>query len=239
MTATPQPSGTVPATITVEDVVRHRLAMALGGRRGMLEAALPTLAFTGVYLPTHQLRLAVTVSITVAVALVVVRLVQRSTVQFVLNSLVGIVIAALFAARTGRAEDYFLPGIIWSAVTAALLAVSNLVRWPVVGVLYGSATEDVTGWRREPGIVKLCQRLTWILLVPNVIRVAVMLPLYLMHEIGWLAAMKLALGWPLYIAALAAMAWVLARGRTPMPVDSSYADTVDRDAADPDAAPTA
>jgi len=34
--------------------------------------------------------------------------------------------------------------------------------------------------------------------------------------VGWLGVSKIALGWPLQVAALAAMAYLLARGRTPM-----------------------
>jgi hypothetical protein len=91
-----------------------------------------------------------------------------------------------------------------------------LVRWPVLGLIIGSATGDLTGWRRQPEMVRLCTKLTLLLVVPNIVRLAVQLPLYLAGKVGWLAAMKLALGWPLYIAALAVMAWVLAKGRTPL-----------------------
>jgi hypothetical protein len=216
----PRPAGSgatlaVSAT-TVEEVVRARLSEALGGRRGMLEAAVPTLAFTVAYLLSDQLRPALILGVAIAAVLVVLRAVQRSTMQFALNSLVVMGLAAYIASRTGRAEDVFLPGIIWNAVVAVLLAVSVLVRWPFIGLLIGTATGDLSGWRREPAVLKLCTRLTLIFLVPNVIRLAVQLPLYLAGKVGWLAAMKLALGWPLYIAVLAVMVWVLARGHTPL-----------------------
>ena len=44
-----------PDVETVESVVRSQLAKALGGRRGMVEAAVPTLPFTVVWLSTKQL----------------------------------------------------------------------------------------------------------------------------------------------------------------------------------------
>ncbi len=201
---------------TVEEVVRARLSEALGGRRGMVEGAVPTLGFTLTYVPTHELRLSLTVGITLAVVLLVVRLVQRQSVQFVVNSLVGIGIAALFASRSGRAEDVFLPGILYNAAYAVGLTLSILVRWPLVGFMIGSVTGDVTAWRRDPGIVKLCTRLTWVLVVPCAVRVAVQWPLYLAGEVGWLGASKIALGWPLQVAALAAMVYLLTRGRTPL-----------------------
>ena len=59
---------------------------------------------------------------------------QRQPVQFVLNSLFGIGIAALFASRSDGAANVFLPGIIYNAVYAAVMTLSILVRWPVVGL---------------------------------------------------------------------------------------------------------
>jgi hypothetical protein len=201
---------------TVEEVVRHRLSVALGGRRGMVEGAVPTLGFTVTYLVGHNLRLGLSVGIGLAVALLAVRLVQRQSVQFVVNSLVGIAIAAIFASQTGKAEDVFLPGIVYNAVYAAAMVLSVVVRWPLVGLMIASVTGDITAWRRDPAIVRLCTKLTLILAVPCVLRVAVQYPLWLAGEVGWLGVTKIALGWPLQVAALAAMAWLLARGRTPM-----------------------
>jgi hypothetical protein len=203
---------------TVEEVVRHRLSVALGGRRGMVEGAVPTLGFTVTYLISHELRLGLSVGIGLAVALLLLRLVQRQSVQFVVNSLVGIGIAAIFASRTGKAEDVFLPGIIYNAVYAAAMVLSVLVRWPVVGLMLASVTGDLTSWRQDPAVVRLCSRLTWILALPCVLRVAVQYPLWVAGQVGWLGVTKIALGWPLQLAALGAMAWLLARGRTPLVV---------------------
>jgi hypothetical protein len=49
-----------------------------------------------------------------------------------------------------------------------------------------------------------------------VIRVAVQWPIYLTGNVGLLAAAKIALGWPLFVGALALMLAVLARGHTPV-----------------------
>jgi hypothetical protein len=201
---------------TVEKVVRHQLAEALGGRRGMLEAAVPTLGFTLTYLPTRDLKLALGVGVGAALVLLVLRIVQRSTPQFVLNSIVGIAVAAVFALRSGEAKDVFLPGILYNAGYAVLMIFTILIRWPIVGLMIGSVTGDPTGWRQNPAVVKLCSRLTWLLVLPCVVRVVVQYPLYLADRIGWLAATKLALGWPLLVAALAAMVALLARGHTPL-----------------------
>ena len=218
---------------TVEAVVRSQLASALGGRRGMVEAALPTILFTVTFVSTKVLERALMVSIATALVLLVVRLVQRSTVQFVLNSLMGIGIGAFFAWRSAQgggdendqALAYFLPGVIYNAVYAVVISASILVRWPVVGFMVGSVAGDATAWRRDPQMVRLCSNLSWMLVVPCVVRVAVQLPLYLAGRSGAMdpgaavAALgfsKILMGWPLQLAALAAMVWLLARNRTPV-----------------------
>ncbi|MBB4702707.1 DUF3159 domain-containing protein [Sphaerisporangium siamense] len=201
---------------TVEAAIRAQLAKALGGVRGIIEAAVPTVAFTITWITSEQLKLSLIVGIGAAVLLLVVRLAQRSTVQFVLNSLIGIGVGAFFASKSGEAKDVFLPGIWYNAAYAVAMTFSVVVRWPVVGFLIGSVTGDPTGWRRDPGVVRLCSRLTWLLILPCVLRVVVQLPLYYADQVAALGVAKVALGWPLQVAGLAAMVWVLARGRTPI-----------------------
>jgi hypothetical protein len=218
---------------TVEEIVRAQLAKALGGRRGMLEAAVPTIAFTVLFLTTHNLKLAVIVSGGSALMLLAIRLVQRTTPQFVLNSLFGIGIGAFFAYRSakggGSANDqalaYFLPGILYNSAYSVLMALSIAIRWPLIGFLVGSVTGDPTAWRSDPNIVRLCSKLTWFLVLPCVVRVLVQAPIYLAGHNGWLqqdsaiaalGATKLAMGWPLQIAGLAGMLWLLSRNRTPV-----------------------
>jgi hypothetical protein len=201
---------------TVEAVVRAQLAKALGGRRGIVESAVPTIGFTVTYVSTHAVKTALVVGVGSAVLLLLVRLVQRQSPQFVLNAFFGIAIAAVFVLRSGRAEDAFLPGIIYNAGYAVLLTMSIVVRWPIVGFLIGSVTGDPVGWRNDPGVVRLCSRLTWLLVLPCVVRVLVQYPLWAAGAVGWLGVSKIALGWPLQVAALAAMVWLLAKGRTPV-----------------------
>jgi hypothetical protein len=105
---------------------------------------------------------------------------------------------------------------MYNAVVAAAVIFSIIVRWPFIGFLIGSVTGDPTGWRKDPAILRLCTKLTWLFVLPNVIRVAVQWPIYLTGNVGLLAAAKIALGWPLFVGALALMLAVLARGHTPV-----------------------
>jgi hypothetical protein len=202
--------------VTVEAVVRSQLAKAFGGRRGIVEGAVPTALFTISWIISHDLRTSLTVSIASAVLLLLVRIVQRSTIQFVFNALVGIGIAAFIASRTGDARDVFLPGILLNAGTGTIMIVSILVGWPLVGFLIGSATGDPTAWHDDRGLVKLCSQLTWVLVTPNIIRVAIQFPLWATDHVALLGSAKLALGWPLYVASFAVMAWMLGRNHTPI-----------------------
>ena len=201
---------------TVEALVRQQLNNALGGRRGMLEGALPTLGFTVCWISSHELKLSLAIGGGLAVAMLAARIAQRQPIRYVFNALVGISIAAVFALRSGRAEDAFLPSIFWNAGYFVILAGSATLRWPAVGFMIGSVTGDLTAWRENDDIVRLCGLLTWILAVPCLLRVAVYYPLWASHEAGWLGAAKLALGWPLQLGVLALMVWVLSRDRTPL-----------------------
>ncbi len=218
---------------TVEALVRRQLSMALGGRRGMLEAAAPTLVFTGFWLTTKDLRLALTASAALAVGLLLLRITQRGTTQYVFNAIFGIGLGWLFvylAGRSGGTQDeqalaFFLPGLIWSSVYSVGVAVSCLTRWPLIGFMLGNVTGDPTGWRQDPQVVTLCTRLTWVLGLPGIIGVLLQGPVWLA---GWsgavsadaavltLSALRYGLGWPLRLSALALMGWLLGRNHTPL-----------------------
>ncbi|MFI9590077.1 DUF3159 domain-containing protein [Nonomuraea sp. NPDC052265] len=205
---------------TVEAAVRAQLAKAFGGVRGIIEAAVPTIAFTLAWIFTEDLKTSLIISISLSVVLLLARVIQRSTPQFVINSLIGIAIGAFFASRSGDAKDYFLPGILWNAAYSVAMLLSIVTRWPVVGFLIGSVTNDPVGWHKDAGIVRLCTRLTWLLMLPCVVRVAVQGPVYLFgggdEAVAALGFAKIVMGWPLQVAALAAMLWLLGRGRTPI-----------------------
>lgn len=204
---------------TVEEIIRHRLSAAVGGWRGSLETALPTIAFVIGWTVTTDVRTSVIAAGAVAVLLGVARIVQRQSLQYVLSAVFATAIAAFFALRSGKAEDAFLPGIITNAAYAVGTLLSVVTRWPLVGFLVGAgdplAKEDPLRWRRDPSMVAVCGRLTLIMTAMFALRVAIMYPLYKAGNVAGLGTAKVVLGWPLWVGALALMGALLVRGHTP------------------------
>ncbi len=200
----------------VEELVRYQLGQALGGVRGMLEAALPFAAFTVVWVVLRQLYPALFAALGIAVLLGVIRLLQRQSLKFVAQAVIPTAIAAIIAVRTGRPQDVFLLGILYNGGLAVLSLITVAVRRPLVGFLIGAAVNDPTGWIRDRGLVQMTSRLTLVLAVPYVLRFVVQLPLYLSGQVVWLGVAKVVLGWPLLIAALVVIGLLLSRGRTPI-----------------------
>jgi hypothetical protein len=205
---------------TVESLIRERLSSALGGARGSFETALPTVAFVVAWTLRHDVKIAVAASAVIVVIMLMVRLASRQTPRYVLSAVFATAVAAFFALRSGRAEAAFLPGILTSAAWGVGSLLSVVVRWPIVGFIVAAGdprmAEDPTAWRRDRGLVRVCQRLTMVLVVLYAVRVVLMFPLYLSGQVALLGVAKIALGWPAYLCALAIMGMILVRGRTPL-----------------------
>jgi len=222
-----------PTVETVEAMVRAQMAASLGGKRGIVEAAIPGVLFTVIWLATKDIRLALVVGgVGVGIALVA-RLVQRSTVQYVFNAAFSIAIGYVFtriAANAGgdasdQALAYFLPGILVSLAYTIVFGASCLLRWPAVGFMVGSVSGDPLAWHDDPQVVKLCTRLTWVFLMPGAIGVLLQGPVWLLGWTGTIdtdtavvivSVLRLGLGWALRIGSWSLIVWLLARNATPI-----------------------
>ena len=229
-----EPQGiSAPVHPTVEALIRHRLGEALGGLRGSLEAALPMLLFVIVWSATRDRTLSLGAAAGLTVVFAVVRLVQRQTLQFVLGSVLATGLAAIFALRSGDAEDAFLPGILTSCAYLVGSLLSVVLRWPAVGIMVGLADQQAVAagdpfrWRRNAAAVKVCSRLTLVLVAVYAIRVAIMGPLYLTDNVAGLTISKVVLGWPLWAGAVAVMGAMLLKGHTPIDPDDDLVQPVD------------
>jgi Protein of unknown function (DUF3159) len=200
----------------VEEFVRYQLNQSLGGARGMLESALPFIAFTIAWVVARQLYPAIAAAVVTALLLAVIRLIQRQSIKYVIQAVIPTAIAVLIATRTGRAQDIFLPGILYNGALAALSLVTVAIRKPLVGFIIGAAVGDPTGWTRDRGLVKMTSKLTLVLAVPYLTRFVIQLPLFLAGHVILLGVAKVVLGWPMLIAALTVIGLMLSKGKTPI-----------------------
>jgi len=195
----------------------------------MIESALPFVAFTIAWVIARQLYPAIAAAVVVAVLLGLIRLIQRQSIKYVVQAVIPTAIAVLIATRTGRAQDVFLPGILYNGALAVISIVTVAIRKPLVGFIIGAAVGDPTGWTKDRGLVRMTSKLTLVLAVPYISRFVIQLPLFLAGQVVLLGIAKVVLGWPLLIAALAVMGLMLSKGKTPME-DSALAGPRDQTA---------
>ncbi len=184
------------------------LVDAMGGTRGMIDSAIPTVAFIAVNAEAG-LTAGIAFAIATAIALVVLRVVRREPVQQAFSGLFAVGFAAFVASRTHSAEGFFLPGIAKNAVFAVIGLVSLLVRRPLAGYVMAGMDARYAGWRDHVDLRRAAGWATLVWIVVFGLRFAVQGVLYLAGEAGWLAAANLVLGLPLFgLAILATFAIV-------------------------------
>lgn len=177
------------------------LGKALGGWRGLLDSGLPTAVFLLVWTVTgNDLNVAVGAALAVAVVLAALRLVQRRSTQQVISGLIGVGVAAWFSHRTGKAEDFFLPGLLTNLAYAAGIALSIAIKHPAVGYVIGALQGDFGGWRADPKLLAKYRLISWWWVGMFSLRLLVQVPLYLAGLTQLLGTAKLIMGWPLYLA---------------------------------------
>src|SRR5215218_6084059 len=167
----------------VEEFVRYQLSQSLGGARGMIESALPFIAFTIAWVIERQLYPAIAAAVATALLLALIRLVQRQSIKYVAQAVIPTAIAVLIATRTGRAQDVFLPGILYNGALAVFSIASVIIRKPLVGFVIGAAVGDPTGWAKDRGLVRMTSKLTLVLAVPYVSRFVIQMPLILAGQV--------------------------------------------------------
>jgi len=188
------------------------LAEATGGPLGMLETAVPAVAFVVTYtISGSNTNLSAAVAVGLALALTVARLVRRESPQQALSGLIGVGFAAFIATRSGKAENFFLPGLLLNAVNAAALIISILVRWPLIGVIVTKLDGEDSGWREDPLRLRAYRRATWLWAGLFSARLLVQLPLYLAGAVVALGVARTAMGLPIFILGLW-ITWLLVRG---------------------------
>jgi intracellular septation protein A len=122
-----------------------------GGVRGMVFTALPVTAFAAT---SSVLGLVPAIAAALIVATIVLgwQLLRRESTRPALFGFGGVVVCAVFALITGKAKDFYLPGIGMYLLLAVVFTISLLLRRPLVGVVWAWATGRDDTWRRVPRV---------------------------------------------------------------------------------------
>ncbi|MFM6979858.1 MAG: DUF3159 domain-containing protein [Micrococcales bacterium] len=172
---------------------------SLGGWLGIAESLVPGTSFAVTYAITKDLLLGIVISGMLSLAFIARQIIAKRPLAQAISGVVGLALTAYLALRPGGNEaDYFLPGLITNLSYAVALAISVLIRWPLIGLLVGIVRGDGFEWRKNSAQLKRYSQVTllWVLMFST--RLLVEVPLYLSKSLEALAVAKLILGLPWY-----------------------------------------
>ncbi|NUR28694.1 MAG: DUF3159 domain-containing protein [Catenulispora sp.] len=184
----------------------------LGGRRTAVDATVGPLAYVAGYLAGGQsILLGSAAALVATVAMGLYRWRKGGRLTAVLLGALGVGVAAAIALYTGRGSDFFLARIAVNVASALAWAVSIVARWPLLGVVVGTALGQKTRWRRDPDLMRAYQRASWVWAGIYVARVAIWTPLWAADWTALLGIAQAGMSWPLVAAALALSWWIIRR----------------------------
>jgi hypothetical protein len=192
------------------------LVESIGGWRGLVDSGLPVVVFVAVN-ALAGLTQAIWAAVGSGLVLFALRLVRKETVQQAVSGFLGVALAAYIASRTGEAKGFFLLGIWASFVYAVVFAVSVLVRWPLVGVVWEYVDGAGGQWRKDKQLMRVYSWMTVLWVAVFLSRGLVQRFLYEEDRTGWLAFARLAMGYPVTIGALALTVLLVRRVRRGRP----------------------
>ena len=200
------------------DVVRpDSLVHLLGGWRASTDATLPPVAFVvGWLLGARSVGWGVVAAVAASVVLTCYRLARGTRPRAVLIGLLGVAVASVIALHTGHAADFFLVQLASNAASALAWTLSIAVRWPLLGVVVGTALRQRARWRRDPALLLAYSVASWVWVGQYVVRVAVFASLYTTGNVIALGAARVVLSWPLVAVSVAVSALVM---RMVLPAD--------------------
>jgi Protein of unknown function (DUF3159) len=180
--------------------VPRELLDQMGGISGLIYSSLPVVVFVPVT-TFWGLMPAIVSALGVATVILVWRLWRRESVQPAISGFIGVGISAAIAYVIGESRGYFLLGIWSSLLYAAVFAGSVLVRRPIVGYIWGWFKEHDSSWRNVRKAVWAYDIATLVWVAVFLSRFIVQRYLYDLDQTGWLGVARIAMGWPLTIAA--------------------------------------
>ena len=188
------------------------LLEAMGGPVGMVESAVPSIAFLIATTAGASVTRAAMVAVGIAVVMAIVRVVRREPARFALFGIFGVAVCAAIAAVTGEAKNFFLPSFAVNVGYGTMALASVLLGRPFVGYIAENLSDTTDEhWRENPAKQRRYKlaSLLWVGIFS--IRLIVQIPIYLMDDdVVVLGTVKLAMGYPLFGAGVW-LTWLLVR----------------------------
>jgi hypothetical protein len=178
------------------------LLASMGGWLGIAEGVLPSLVFLVVFQLAGALVPAVIASLALSALFLAWRLLRRQNVTAAIGGGVGAGLSAVLALVTSDSRNFFVVGLLTNAAYGAVLLVSVLVRWPLIGVAASFLLGDQATWRSDPVKRRLGTWLTLLWVGLFAVRLIVELPFYFAGRTEALGIARLVLGIPLYAPVL-------------------------------------
>ena len=140
-------------------------------------------------------------AVAVAIQLVITaeRLLRRRPVTNAVGGLLGTGLAVFIALRSGSAEGYFVPRMLYAAALALVFAGSVVIRKPIVGILIGALYRAPKEWIGERRVRRAFAEVTLAWSGLFAFRATVYLVLIAAGKAGWLAFASVAMGWPAFL----------------------------------------
>ena len=179
---------------------RDKVLAAFGGKKGLIDSGIPSIIFLITFNVKHDLHTALYASVAISILLTIIRLVKRDTVQHAFSGLIGALICAWFANRTGNPSDVFLPKLLTNLAYGSAYLIANLAGWPVLGLMLGPILGENLLWRRDPIRKAAYLRAGWLWVGMFFTRIAVQYPIYRSGNVNLLGTVNLAMGYPLFLS---------------------------------------
>ena len=196
--------------VTMSAEQKKKVLEAFGGKRGLIDTGLPALIFLVVFNLRDSLRDAIYSALALSVTLTIWRLIRRDTLQHAISGIVGVLICAWFARNSGKAEDFYLPGLITNVVYGSVYLVANLAGFPILGLMLGPILGENLAWRKDPARKRAYTKASWLWVGLFLSRLVVQYPLYRAGNVDLLGIARLAMGYPLFLA-VAWGSWLIIR----------------------------
>ena len=124
------------------------------------------------------------------------RLVRRQPLWSALGGVAGVLLAILLVRLLGRAEGFFLPGIVTGAGTAVIAILSILFKRPMVAWTSFISRRWPWDWYWHPKVRPAYTEVTWLWAIYFGLRLLLQLNLFQDASANLLAIFNLILGWP-------------------------------------------